>query len=546
MDLKMIRGDFTNIKTRFEKYQAAVRLQPLVFVGFAILCLPLSTTLLLINYLYIFLPGQDISQKRSTKPSTLSAKTVLLSGVNTAQGLRLARAFHQNGHKVIALDYEPMCIPIHVRFSKALTRFYRLRRVPEQRRALAYIRTLNHIIEQENVDVWINCTTGVEPTVEGHARTVIEKTTSCRCFALRMDDMPHFASRNAFLAWIRSLDLAVPEMHRVKSRDEIHQVLSKSRGTRRYMLYSPGHGQAGVEVSSVRTLLPRRTLSQTYHTLSLVPIKKTSSETWRLEQITDELPRYSAFAIVVRGHVTAFSANRRRGQDFLEPIDPKAVLGRSLLRVLQAFAKHQGDDFTTHVGFDFCIDEQLTDRGTVQNILILGTSVEALASMLSFQGTVAAESLCRAYLSCLSDNGDENSTRMGTSMDTQNSSTLQGIQDFSAPEVITPDSLSAPVYCFGRDLLKLGYEPLLNFMSLKPTCTFADVLKSWLSFLKHMVFCQDDIYETRDPLPFWWSYQVYVPLRILIAVFRGDIEHDLDGTSSGCGYINDGENGVTK
>ncbi|KAJ9612782.1 hypothetical protein H2204_014917 [Knufia peltigerae] len=521
MELKTIRSDLTSIKSRLEKLQPTVSLRSLVFVALATLFLPVSTTLLFINYVYIFLSGRWIFVKRSTKTNNPPVKTVLLSGINTAQGLRLARAFHQNGHKVVGLDYEPMCIPIHVRFSKALTRFYRLRPVPEQRRALAYIRTLNYIIEQDNVDIWINCTPGVEPTVEGHARTVIEKTTSCRCFALRMDDMPHFASRTTFLAWLKSMDLAVPEMHSVKSRDEVHQVLSKSRGgTKRYMLYSSEHGQsAGVEVSSVRTLLPRRTLSQTYHTISLVPIKRTSSELWRLEQITNGLPRYSAFAVIVRGRVTAFSATRRRSQDYLEPIDPKAALARSFLRSLQTFANHQGDDFTSHVGFDFCVDEQLTDGGVVQNILVLGTSIESLASMLSFRGAIATESLCRAYLSLLSDDVDEKSMMI---LDTQNSSStlLQGLQDFSAPEIIiiTPDSLAAPIYCFGRDLLKLGYVSLSNFLSLKSTCTSADVLRNWLSLLKHLVFWQDDIYETHDPMPFWWSYQVYKPLRLLFAV----------------------------
>ncbi|KIW13950.1 hypothetical protein PV08_06731 [Exophiala spinifera] len=539
MDLRRIRKEFTSVKSRLDKSRPFARFQPLVFVALAILCLPLSTALLFINYLYILLFGRGRSRKSKATP----ARTILLSGINTAQGLKLARAFHQNGHKVVGVDYEPMCFPIHVRFSSALTRFYRLRPVPEQRRAPAYIRTLNYIIEQETVDVWIDCTTGVDPTVEGHARTVIEQTTSCRCFALRMDDIAHFASRDSCLAWLRSMDLPVPEIHSIKSRDEVHHVLNKSRGSRRYMLYSPGHGPAGVEVSSMRTLLPRRTLSQTYHALSLVPIQKTSSELWRLEQITEGLPRYSAFAVVVRGRVTAFSASRQRGQAYLEPIDATAAFGHGLLRIVQTFAKHQGDDFTTHIGFDCCVDEQLTDGGIVQKILILGTSVQSLASVLSFQGPFATDSLCRAYLSCLSDDVDDKNTRIET---LQNSSTAPGIQAVSAPEVVTPNPSSAPVYCFGQDLLKLGYEPLLSWMSLKSACTFAHVVQSWLSFLKHLVFCQDDIYDIYDPLPFWWSYQVYVPLRLLTATFRGEIERDLCGTRRVCDYVNEGENGLAK
>jgi hypothetical protein len=39
-----------------------------------------------------------------------------------------------------------------------------------------------------------------------------------------------------------------------------------------------------------------------------------------------------------------------------------------------------------------------------------------------------------------------------------------------------------------------------------------------LSLLQHLSLWQDEIFNFQDPLPFWWSYQVYIPLRLLIGM----------------------------
>jgi len=486
--------------------QQSTRIQSLLFAGLAVAFIPLSTVLLFMNYLYISFTDRNILRRRPHEQAELGSKTVLLSGINTPQGLRLARAFHENGHRVVGADHEPGGIPTYSRFSRVLNSFYRLPAGSGERQALAYIRTLVRVIEEEHVDLWINCTSGADPSVEGHARTVIETATNCRCFALRMDDLPHFSSREAFLALVKGMGLSVPELHQVKSRDEVHSVLNRSRGTRRYMLYSPG--QAGVEVTSVRTMLPRRTLSQTYQTLSLVPIKKTSSESWRLEQITEWMPRYSTFAVIVQGSVTAFSASRQADTGCIEAADPGSALFRSLLRIVQTFADKQGDDFTTHIGIDFCVEEQVTDTGTVQNILLVQASPGSLAGVLLFQGAEASAQICHAYLSLLSEPIKNCNDHVLPA--------LSAPQQSSHHQVATPVVLSSGVYCLGRDLLKLGYEPLMKVVRLQ--IGVADLLRSWLSLLQHLFLWQDEIYSSQDPVPFWWSYQVYIPLRLLVAI----------------------------
>ncbi|KAI1612658.1 catechol O-methyltransferase, variant [Exophiala viscosa] len=484
-------------------------LQHLGFILLTLACIPLSTSFLVLNYICASVLSRNLVRRQPRKIKSRSLfKTVLLTGINTPQGLRLARAFHEDGHRVIGADYEPEGVPIPVRLSKALSKFHRLSSDSGETRALNYIKSLAQIIKQGRVDIWINCTSTSDPGLEGQARALIEKTTKCRCFALTMDDAVNFATRDTFLTMVKDMGLPVPEIYQVASRDEVHNVLHKSRGRRKYLLYSPGH--PAVTVSSVRTLLPRRSLSQTYNALSLVPINKASS--WRLEQITDDLPRYSTFSVIVEGLVTAFAASVVTQAGYYEAANPESALTKSMLHYMQTFAAKQGPDFNTHLGVDFCVEEQVTDRGIVQNILPVEIAVQSQTAMLLFQGMKGSDELCQAYLS-------------STSTRTKNDDGIQSEFSFNKEsldsEVVMPSRNTSGVYSFGQDLLRLGYAPLIRLLTLHST--FVDVFNHWMLLLCHLVYWQDDAYDFQDPVPFWWSYQVYLPLRLLMSIISGTI-----------------------
>src|ERR1700742_4193238 len=161
-------------------------LQCLFLACVAATCLPLSTYLLFLNYLYISLFPRNPVRERLQKVPGFQSRTIFITGVNTPQGLRLARAFHDTGHKVIGGDCEPGGFPLHVRFSNALNRFYRP--PSEAHREAAYIEILVQIIEEEHADLWINCRSSACPRIEAQARNIIEQSTKCQCFALRLDD----------------------------------------------------------------------------------------------------------------------------------------------------------------------------------------------------------------------------------------------------------------------------------------------------------------------------------------------------------------------
>ncbi|OAL39218.1 hypothetical protein AYO20_01536 [Fonsecaea nubica] len=480
-----------------------VSIQYLFFASVAASCIPASTLLLIFNLVWISLfPRTSVHQRLKRVPGFRS-RTVFITGVNTPHGLRLARAFHSTGHKVVGADYEPDGFPIHVRFSNALSRFYRLPSQSDDSRHVEYIACLVRIIEQEHADLWINCTGSADPSTEAQARSVIEQNSQCECFALRVNDVPYFATREAFLLYMASQGLPVPETHHVKSRDEVHNVLNQARGRRKYLLHNLD--QNGIPASSARAVLPRRTLSQTYNTVSQMAI--TTTMPWKLEQDVDELERYHTFAIIVRGSLRAFAASRLRHPGCYQLLEPKSALSMAMLRFVHTFASNQGHDFTTHLGIDFCVEEQVTESGVAQIILPIQVCVKAQAAAQLFQGLGGSVQLTRAYLECL--NADQVNT------DKQVTRPAYAAAQPMPKEngVATPDSKIHGTYCFGQDLLRLCFEPLLSLVTLK--IGVIDYVRQLIQFSGHLILWQDDLYDFQDPVPFWWSYQVFIPLRFV-------------------------------
>lgn len=477
-------------------------IEHLFFVLLALSCLPLSTLFICVNYVYNYWSSRNPLRKQLMRIPGFKSNTILITGINTPHGLRLARALNYTGHTVVGADHEPGGLPVHVRFSRALSRFYRL---PSEtgNRDVEYIATLVQIIERENVDLWINCSHSTDLTLDTQATAVIEKNTRCHCFTLRAEHVPYLTNRDAFFEYLASLGLQVPETYRVTSRAEIHNLLGKAGRTRKYLLQS--QDQDGPNAVSARTKLPRRTLSQTYNTLSSLTITNTAP--WQLEQDINDLERYSTFAVIARGVVKAFVASQLISPGCYMVKEPKSALTRSMLQFVQAFASKQGAYFTTHLGIDFCVEEQSTQSGVVQAILPVSVSVHAQAATQLFHGKVGSIELSRAYLACLAE--DESDIRNGTATPASAATTGQTLLD----DVAIPDARIPGIYCFGQDLLHLWFEPLRDLVTYRKDLN--QCLQQICQFLNHLIFWDDDTYTFEDPLPFWYSYQIYIPLRLI-------------------------------
>ena len=232
----------------------------------SLLLLPLDTLVLLCLYCAnLFIPNTlGARGKRSSRPIP---RTILITGVGMTKGLALSRMFYKAGHHVIGADLQPNGVPVCGRFSNALRKFYPLPRPNEYDGATRYIQDLVGVIRKENVDLWVSCS-GVASAVEdGQAKPIIERTTECVAIQFDAATTATLHEKDTFMERVAQLGLPMPETYNVTSRGAVHRVLHASP-KKSYIMKSAGMDDAA---RGDMTILPRRTLSQTYTHLAKIP-----------------------------------------------------------------------------------------------------------------------------------------------------------------------------------------------------------------------------------------------------------------------------------
>ena len=466
--------------------------------------LPLSTFILLLSYaIQILVPSQDVSHRRRRirRSPHFYPKTVLVTGVGMAKGLKIARAFYETGHRVIGADFEPHGVPVNGRFSKALSNFYRLRKPSAQHGAALYIRDLLDIVHREKVDLWVSCS-GVASAVEdGQAKEIVERKTSCRCIQFDVAMTSTLHEKDSFIRYTEKLGLPTPETHEVTSRQAVHMVLNEGKRRRKqYILKSVGMDDSSRE--AVRMPLPRRTLSQTYNYVSTAKI--TQQSPYVLQQFIKG-EEYCTHAIVVNGEVKAFtSCPSLELLMHYQALPPDSGLSRAMLAFTKEFAAKAGPNFTGHLSFDFLVDEVIENHRLEKKILPIECNPRAHTANILFQDRDSSEAMVNAYLGALapSVNGHGKALTNGTEDD----------------HIAYAKSFNG-FYWAGHDLVSLVLHPLLHLLQFRTGIW--PFLQSCLTFVNHVIFWKDGTYEVWDPLPWWWLYHIYWPGQFLVAMQTG-------------------------
>ncbi|KAI9677389.1 MAG: hypothetical protein M1817_006341 [Caeruleum heppii] len=419
------------------------------------------------------------------------SKTILVTGVGMAKGLALARTFHEAGHRVIGADFEPDGVPVNGRGSTAIDRFYKLPTASGETGMARYIDALLGIVKRERVDVWVSCSSVVSSIEDGEAAEIVEQRTGCRViqFHARLTETLH--EKHSFIQHTASLGLNVPETHQVTTRGAVHKVLNHA-GTKRYIMKSVGTDDA---TRGNLTLLPRPTISETYHHLSGIDIS--TQKPWVLQQfiVGDE---YCTHALVVNSEVKAFVAcPSSELLMYYQALPPQSSLSQAMLEYTREFVARTEEPMTGHLSFDFLVEEKKTERGVEKILFPIECNPRAHTAVVLFDGT--SREMADAYLSVLKH-------------DRTNGVSLPNGQ----PETIVSPRSPKGYYWIGHDLVTLVFHPLLHL--LRAQISSSDFFRSLVTFLTHLLFWKDGSFESWDPLPWWWLYHVYWPGKFLVAV----------------------------
>lgn len=475
----------------------------------------------------------------SSPPPSSTSPIILVTGIGMTKGLYLARAFHLSGLRVIGADIAPYnLIPPIGRFSRSIDNFYNLPAPTEQSGSAQYIHALLTIIRREKVSLWVSCS-GVHTALDdARAKEIIHRRSDCSCIQFDVHTTQLLHEKDTFTAYAASLGLPVPETHNVTSRAAIHKVLHQSpRTKKRYIMKSVDMDDASR--AEIMTVLPRRTLSETYNHIARLPISE--AKPWVLQQYVPGKREYCTHSLVIRGKVRAFVACP--SSDLLMHYEalphPASPLSRAMLKFTEEFvskSRKDGDKnegLTGHLSFDFLVDEQVTERG-VENVLrAIECNPRAHTAVALFRGR--EQDLVKAYLSALK--GSDASGKMTNSVHNHTASKLQDQlpqhekqqepSPFDLPTTTAaaappppaddiifhlPATTLRPMYWIGHDIITLLLQPLLHLFALAhPQINLPTYLSYIQLFLTHLLFWQDGTYEIWDPLPAWWLYHVYCP-----------------------------------
>lgn len=169
-------------------------------------------------------------------------------------------------------------------------------------------------------------------------------------------------------------------------------------------------------------------------------------------------------------------------------LPPASPLSRAMLDFTEQFASKFGDlnpdslsvdgiktfsksKFTGHLSFDFLVDESDNSIKPIECNPRVHTAVALFAG--KEQDTAAA------YLQALSD------------------------QDPPLKEPLMPSPAST-IYWIGHDAVTLIFQPLFLLHNIS---------SSFARLMNHVLSWQDGTYVPWDPLPVFWLYHVYWPLR---------------------------------
>jgi len=416
------------------------------------------------------------------------AKTILVTGVGMTKGLALARLFYEAGHNVIGADFEPNGALVCGRVSKSITKFYPLQKPTPRGGSAPYIQGLLDIILKDRVDLWVSCS-GVASAVEdGEAKEIVEARTKCRAIQFDVKTTQMLHEKHTFIEHTESIGLTIPETHTITSRAQLEEVLHHAPPDRKYIMKPIGVDDAN---RADMTLLPRPEQSETSKHVARLRISED------LPWICQQFIRGSEFcthALVVKGKVKAFVACP--SAELLmhyEALPAKTALSKAMLRFTQHYAAKGGDSFTGHLSFDFLVeDEAMTDPEKIV-LYPIECNPRAHTAVALFEGTT---SMVDAYLSLL-----------------QSSRVSNG-----ASTIVTP-LRNDKYYWIGHDFMVYFLLPLYKLLTLNSS--IADFMKDLQFFITHFLFWKDGTFEIWDPLPWWWLYHIYWPMRFLTCIRTG-------------------------
>jgi hypothetical protein len=448
--------------------------------------LPLDTSVLLgtalLNHFRALRSLEQLNRQLLMQDPHFYPKTILITGVGTVRGLKLARQFHYGGHRVIGADVGLLPVRPGGSMSNTIFSYYSLSKTQ-------YVCSLIDIINREKVDLWIPYSDRVTPVEDGMAKSTIESRTACKCLHVNIDYVTLFSQNNQFLQHVSERGLPVFEHQKIHSRDALHRILNRSPN-KEYSVHTFSKG-----TSQDVTFLPKSTRSQTYSDVSALEISK--DKPWIIQQCRrGRLDDYRADLVLVRGYIKAIkiypvhAPSSEEGGSGME-----RGLYKTMRRLMDSFAE-TGPRISGHLSIKLEVDEEIA-TDAVRHAIYIHSCRQGSAAVSRLLDDPPPD-LYSFYLEMLSPE-------------------VNGFLD--TPELLPLDeSGRAQDFVSSSAWLAEGTRKLSGQI---------EGLQHAITSLIHRSQRVHGIDGTRfsilDPLPWWWHCHISQPLNSLMSVLDGEI-----------------------
>lgn len=462
--------------------------------------LPATSVVALTAYLW-----NRITSGTPEKPRDAEKRvTVLVTGVNMAKGLALARLFYRRGHRVIGAD----CYSLSPgRVSCAVGKYYRLPKPSGSSDVNLndpYMEKLVDIAQKEEVDLWISVSDVNAAIQDAAAKEILEIRTGVKVIQFGVEHVKRLHEKDAFIEYTKTLGLTVPTTKIVGGQEEAidflrrHGGLEYKSGAKRYLVKPVGVDDVA---RFSMPLLPLASEKNTLARIDSIPFKSAKCSFIIQEFLTG--PEFCTHALVIRGRVCAFVACR--SADVLMHYDALPVdspLSKAMLEFTIKQAEAGGDKFTGHLSFDFLTereDEEATQSEAEKEVTIypIECNPRVHTATLLFNET---PEIADEYLSVLSES--------------------QTQKPLSTP----PLSPTNPqrYYWASQDLVELVICPLYLTLFCG-TMALSEFHGSIRTFAHHLLYWKDGTFEAWDPLPGLWMMHVYWPTQFAWYMATGSV-----------------------
>ncbi|KAL4923225.1 uncharacterized protein BDV17DRAFT_296561 [Aspergillus undulatus] len=466
--------------------------------------LPISTLITITSFLITSF--KKFKPHPNTPPK--NPKTILITGISMTKGLTIARLLAKHkprSYRVIAADTESIPFTSPGRYSRAISKFYRL----DEENSIYYITSLLRVIRDEKVNLWISCSGVTHEVDDGRAAELAKEEVQkqgkrqFRAIQLNADIVQTLHAKDTFIDYIRRLGMTVPESYLCISAGEVEVILStyqnqnqpdadpektteswKGEGNGKKFLLKPldvnDAARSTFTCTSSPSLLPLSTPSETRAYLSNQSLALSiSPESPVLLQERINGTEYCTHALVIRGEVKAFVACRSSSMlMFYEPLDADDLLSvrmrgftEGVVRDLarkgssspaggESGGKGEWEGVNGHLSFDFIVQDPFPhDRGLGEddgkgegNIKLYPIECNPRAHTAVVLFSESAE-MAGAYLSAL--DGD----------DSTSGAEAEAEEGFELPVVVpSPNFPPKSYYWIGHDLVTLLILPVYELI----------------------------------------------------------------------------------